>query len=468
MNTESKRIIRLLIALCGLFISLVIYISYFQIFIADKIVSNSYNKRQWINEENILRGEIADRRGTVLVKSTKADNGQIREYKYGPVYSHIIGYSSREYGKSGIEATYNKELLDLNDLDPIEDLKNILTDGESVGNNVVLTVDHNIQSYAYKLFGNRKGSAVLMNPKTGEIYSMISSPSFNPSTLKKDWEDIIANEDSPLLNRATMGLYAPGSIFKIITATAAIENDDTSGVYDCKGSITIDGYVLKDYKGEAHGKVDLSEALAKSCNVAFSQIGLEVGADKLRETAERYMFNANIPFDLKTAKSIFPGKVDSEPELGASAIGQGKVLVTPLNMVMVASAIGNQGEMVKPILVREIIDSNNRVLRKNKTEVLSRVTTPEIAEQIKSMMIDVVEKGTGKNAKIKNIQVAGKTGTAENETGKEHAWFIGFAPADDPIVAVAVVVESSGKTGGTEAAPIARDLMKKAIDILSK
>lgn len=468
MNIESKRIIKILISLCALFIGLVIYISYFQVFTADKIVTNSYNKRQWINEENILRGEITDRKGTVLVNSINTDNGQIRNYKYGNVYSHIIGYSSREYGKSGIEATYNKDLLDLSDSNPLGELKNILSDGQTLGNNVVLTVDHEIQNYAYKLLGNRKGSIVLMNPKTGEIYSMISSPSFNPSTLKENWDEIVANENSPLLNRATMGMYTPGSIFKLITATAAIENRETDEDFSCEGSINIDGYVLKDYGGIAHGEVDLAEALAKSCNVAFSQIGLEVGDDKLRNTAEKYMLNNSIPFELRTAKSIFPEKIRSKPELGASAIGQGKILVTPLNMAMVASAIGNQGDMVKPILVREIIDYNNSVLKKSKTEVLSKVTSPEIAEQLKSMMVEVVNNGTGKNARINKIQVAGKTGTAENESGKEHAWFIGFAPADDPIVAVAVIVESSGKTGGTEAAPIAGDLMKKAIQILSK
>ncbi|SCG83061.1 peptidoglycan glycosyltransferase [Proteiniborus sp. DW1] len=468
MNIESKRIIRILISLCGLFIALVLYISYFQIFTADKIVTNSYNKRQWMDEENILRGEITDRKGAVLVHSIDTDKGQIREYKYGPIYSHIIGYSSREYGKSGIESIYNKELLDLNDLNPIGELKNILTDGESLGNNVVLSVEHDIQKYAYELLGNRKGAIVLMSPKTGEIYAMVSSPSFNPSNLKENWEDIVSNEDSPLLNRATMGLYTPGSIFKLITATAAIENRETDGTYNCKGSIKLDGYVLRDYGGIAHGEVDLNDAFSKSCNTAFSQIGLEIGDDKLRKVAERYMFNNNIPFDLRTAKSVFPEKIISKPELGASAIGQGRLLVTPLNMAMAASAIGNQGEMVRPILVKEIIDSNNRVLKKYRTEVISKVTTPEIAEQLKSMMVDVVEKGTGKNARISNMQVAGKTGTAENESGKEHAWFIGFAPADDPKVAVAVVIESSGKTGGVEAAPIARDLMKRAIQILSK
>lgn len=468
MNTESKRIIKILITLCTLFICLVLYISYFQIFTADKIVTNSYNKRQWINEGNILRGEITDRRGRILVNSEITDGSQIRNYKYGNMYSHIIGYSSREYGKSGIEATYNKDLLDLNNANPIGELKDILTDEESVGNNIVLTIDHDIQKYAYELMGNRKGSIVLMNPKTGEIYAMISSPSFNPSTLNENWDDIVANEDSPLLNRATMGMYTPGSIFKVITATAALENNEANKTYNCEGSINIDGYVLNDYNGIAHGEVDLTEALVDSCNVAFSQIGLNVGADKLRRTSENYLLNENIPFDLRTGKSSFPDRIKSDPELGASAIGQGKLLVTPLNMAMVASATANQGDMMKPILVKEIVNDKGRVLDKNNTELLSKSTSTEVAEQLKSMMIEVVDKGTGKKAKISNIKVAGKTGTAENETGKVHAWFIGFAPADDPAVAVAVIVENSGKTGGTEAAPIAGSLMKKAIQILNR
>lgn len=468
MNTESKRIIRILIVLCSMFISLILYISYFQIFNAEKIVGNSYNKRQWIDEENIIRGDIADRKGVVLASSEKNDKIQTRSYKYGQLYSHIIGYSYKEYGKSGIESVYNKELLGLKDINPIEELKNILTDGDAIGNNIILTIDHDIQSYAYKLLNGRKGSIVLMNPKTGEIYSIMSSPSFDPSKLKEKWDDIVSNEDSPLLNRATMGVYAPGSIFKIIVAAAALENNMASETYKCEGSISIDGYMLKDHQEKAHGEISLEEALVQSCNVTFSQIGLELGEEKLKKTSERFMFNSNIPFELRTTKSIFPEKISTKPELGATAIGQGKLLVTPLNMVMVSSAIANNGDIVKPILVKEIVSNEGKIIKKNKTETLSKATSLEVSEKLKEMMIETVEKGTGKKARIKNIKVAGKTGTAQNETGKEHAWFVGFAPADDPLVSVVVIIENSGKTGGTEAAPIAGDLMKKAIQILNK
>lgn len=466
MNIESKRIIRVLIGLCILFISLIVYLSYFEIFSAAKVESNSYNKRQWLNEESVIRGKILDRNGNVLVYSEKKDDNQIRYYKYGSLYSHIIGYSYKEYGKSGLEATYNNELLDLSDLNPINDIKNIISDKETNGNNIMITIDHDVQKYASNLLNGRKGSIVMMNPKTGEIYTMISYPSFNPSTLKDDWEEIIEDTNSPLLNRATMGMYTPGSIFKVITATAALQHENIQTEYKCKGSVNIDGYILSDYKGEAHGDVDLEKALAESCNVAFSQIGLFLGQERLRDAAEDYYINKLIPFDLKTSRSLFSTKNMTKADLGATAIGQGKTLVTPLNMAMVASAIANDGEMIKPVLVKEVIAGNGKVIKQNKTEVLTKTSSTEISNKIKDMMVKVVDEGTGKNARIRNISVAGKTGTAENETGKEHAWFIGFAPADDPEVAIAVILENSGSTGGKVAAPIARDIMIKMLNKL--
>lgn len=467
MKVESKRIIRVLIVLCGLFVSLIIYISYFQIFIADKIITNSYNKRQWLDEENIIRGDIVDRKGVLLATTDLLKDNQVRKYIYGEIYSHIIGYSSIQYGKSGLESTFNKELLALNNSDIIGEIKNIITDDQEIGNNVVLTIDHEIQSYAYKLLGDRKGSIILMNPKTGEIYAMISNPTFNPSRLNEDWDYIISNEDSPLLNRATMGLYIPGSTFKIITATAILEKMSEEVTYECEGSVNIEGYVLKDFGEQAHGEINLEEALVHSCNVFFGQAGLDIGEDNLRKVSEKYMFNKLIPFDLKTSKSIFPEKIDNKTELGATSIGQGKILVTPLNMVLTASTIANEGDMVKPILVKEIVNPKGKVIERYDTEILSNVMSNSIAEKLKYMMFEVVERGTGTRAKINGIKVAGKTGTAQNDTGRDHAWFIGFAPIDDPVVSVAVILESSGETGGTGAAPIAGELIKKALQILN-
>jgi peptidoglycan glycosyltransferase len=460
MDTESKRIIRILIVLCTLFISLVLYLNYFQIFKASKIQKNSYNKRQWINEEYVLRGTIADRNGKALAYSDKIEDHQVRHYPFGNLYSHIIGYSYKEYGKSGLESSYNEELLDLHKGDPIHEIKEKITGPRKNGNNLILTIDHDLQSYAEQQLQGKKGSIVLMNPKNGEIYAMVSKPDFDPSTLREKWRELAEEETSPLLNRSTMGLYAPGSTFKVITATAALEDESVKKTFQCKGSVNIGGYQLNDYGGKAHGKINLEGALVHSCNVAFSQMGLELGQEKLKDIAEKYRMNQIIPFDLKTKNSIFPKKgTMSKPELGASAIGQGKLLMTPLNMALVASSIANDGVMMKPILVKEVISKEGEIVKVNNARILGHTSDVSIAQEVKNMMTKVVEKGTGRNARIRNVRVAGKTGTAENETGKEHAWFIGFAPADNPEVAIAIVLENMGSTGGKSAAPIARNIM---------
>lgn len=467
MNIESRRIVKVLALLSGLFISLMLYLSFFQLVKADEVREHSYNKRRWIGEEEILRGKITDRNGEVLAYSQKEGNTQIRHYSYGSLYAHIIGYSYREYGKAGLESTYNQELLNLKDSNPIEQLKDILKSGkEQYGNDLVLTIDNRLQKRAYELLGENKGSIVLMSPKTGEIYAMASNPTFNPSELRQNWKTIVESEESYLLNRATMGLYAPGSIFKVITATAALENPHIDTNYNCNGSIKIDGYVINNYGKKPHGKVNLESALVKSTNTAFAQIGVKVGEETLREVAENYILNNLIPFDLKTYNSSFSKQIKDDAELAATSIGQGKTLVTPLNMAMVASAIANHGEMVKPILVKRVESSEGRIERENYTEILSITSSSMITQEIKNMMVSAVNNGTGQNAKIRNIKVAGKTGTAENETDKSHAWFIGFAPADNPEVAIAVILEQSGSTGGSVAAPIARNLFIDAINIL--
>lgn len=462
MDNTDKRIIKVLTALTLMFMGLVVYLTYFQVFQASKIVSSNYNKRLWANEESVLRGAIYDRNGSVLAYSEKTENGQSRFYPFGSLYSHVIGYSYREYGKSGLEDSYNKELLNLYK-NPIEEIAQKITGPKEKGNDLSLTIDNSLQDKASKYLSGKKGSIILMNPKTGEVYAMVSKPDFNPATLKEDWGDIVENPDSPFINRSSMGLYTPGSVFKIITATAGLENG-LSGNYSCKGSIVIDGYELRDYGGSSHGSVDLKKAMEVSCNSFFANMGLELGADKLRDTAQNYLFNEKIPFDIKTKDSIFPEGGMSKPELGASAIGQGKILVTPLNMLLAASAIANDGNIVKPYLVQKVISPEGSVLREATPEILATATDALTAQTIKDMMVNVVESGTGKNAHIRNVKVAGKTGTAENETGREHAWFVGFAPADNPKVAVVVVLESAGSTGGKSAAPIARDMLINALN----
>jgi len=466
INKEIRRIIVVLVVICILFVSLVVYLTYFQVFKAESVKMNSYNKRLWINEEKILRGSIIDRNGKILAYSEKDGQTYKRVYNYGSLYSHIIGYSYREFGKSGLELKYNNELLNISKSTALNELKNIVAP-TTEGNTLKLTIDHHLQEYSRSLLQGKKGAIVAMNPITGEIYSMVSMPDFNPSALRENWANIVEDENSPLLNRATSGLYQPGSTFKVVTTIAIIEEGKAGEKYNCVGSKTIGGAPFSCYKKTSHGAVDLKEALVKSCNLYFSEMGAEIGLEKLEEVAERLYMNKEIPFDLSVSKSSFPTRINMDKaSIAAASMGQGEVLITPLNMAMIASAIANNGKMVKPILVKEVISPEGKIVKVNDTEILSTGTDVLTANEIKNMMVEVVQRGTGKNARIGGVKVAGKTGTAENHTGKDHAWFIGFAPADDPKVAVAVILEEEGSSGGTAAAPIARNIILEALNIV--
>lgn len=469
MSKENSRIITVLIVLAILFIGLIVYLTYFEVFKADTVENNTYNKRMWMEEEYILRGSIYDRNNVLLAYSNQAEDlSQTRHYEYGSLYSHIIGYSNKTMGKEGLEKTYNKELLNISESPSLNEIRKIMaqSDFQQKGNDLMLTIDHALQQYANDLLGKQKGSIVVMNPKNGEVYAMVSYPDFDPNTLEENWESINQNPDSPLINRSTEGLYAPGSIFKIITATSALEHQNINTDFYCEGQVNIDGYTLRDYNGTAHGQVNLHQALVKSCNVSFSQIALELGQNSLGETAEKFMLNQKIPFDIATNPSKFSKNNMSKADLGATGIGQGKTLVTPLNMAMMASTIANEGEMVQPILVKEVLSSDGETTKTQETKVLSRVMSRETASLIKDMMIDVVNEGTGRKASLSYVQIAGKTGTAEIKGQKDHAWFVGFAPADQPKIAVAVVLENNGSTGGSAAAPIARNIIAKTLEVI--
>ncbi|OLS02533.1 peptidoglycan D,D-transpeptidase FtsI family protein [Tissierella creatinophila] len=467
MPKENKRIITVLVALCSLLISLVIYISYFQVFKAESIKENSYNKRLWINEENVLRGSILDRNGKVISYSEKEDDKNIRYYPYGRLYSHIIGYSYRQYGKSGLEKEYNNELLDINETNALTEIKNLVLP-KSVGNDLKLTIDHSVQEKSQSLLKGKKGSIITMNPKTGEVYSMVSMPDFDSANLDSEWKGIIESSESPLLNRSIQGLYEPGSIFKVITSVAMLETYGIDKNYLCKGKTTVEGYTFKDYGNGVHGKLDLKGGFKNSCNPYFVEKSLMIGKEKLGEVADKFMINKNIAFDLDVKKSKFDyKKAMGKTKIAASSIGQGDVLVTPLNMAMMVSAIANGGEMVKPILVKDVINKNGQTIKTNSTEILSQVSNNDAVEEVKEMMREVVVSGTGKNASIKNVKVSGKTGTAENASGKSHSWFIGFAPYDDPKLAIVVLLEEEGTTGGKGAAPIARDMLIHGLNNIS-
>jgi len=465
MNSERKRIITILIALCLGFVFLIGYLSYFQMFRAQAVRDNSYNKRLWINEDNILRGSIADRDGEVLVYSESIGGEAQRIYRYDNLYSHVIGYSLRDYGKSGLERKYNSYLVNANENTAINELINLINP-TGVGNNLSLTIDHDIQTRTRELMSGKKGSAIAIDPNTGEILSMVSVPDFSVGALSENWTSVSENPDSPLLNRGTQGQYTPGSIFKILTALGVIRNGLPEAIYQCSGSTVIDGYTIRDFDESGHGPLNLEQAFAVSCNTYFADQAVAMGHDQLREIAESLMFNDRIDFDLETSTSIFPEDSIGLTDLAASGIGQGRVLTTPLNMLMIVSAVANDGYMPMPYLVESIYTPSGMTIESHKTESRKVMDKGE-AEALQRMMREVVASGTGTNAGINGVQVAGKTGTAENSSGNNHAWFVGFAPLEDPQVAVVVLLEEEGSSGGRAAAPIAREMISVAINRLS-
>ncbi|MDO5707079.1 MAG: penicillin-binding transpeptidase domain-containing protein [Andreesenia angusta] len=468
---ENNRITFLLGLICSLFVFTILYLSYFQIVKSDEVAKHSSNKRIYAEQEKTLRGSIFDRNGELLVHSEFDENGvQKRVYDKTYNYSHIVGYNYKSYGNSGLEESYNTELLNIKTQNsPLVDLQNIISDDEEkYGNDLIITIDDSLQNKAYKELGDNRGSIIVMDTETGEIYAMASNPSFNVSNLNEEWSSIVEREDSPLINRATTGLYPPGSIFKIVTATGILEDLDPEEQYTSTGSITTDGYTLRDFDEIAYGPVGLKDAFRQSVNTYFASRALDLGSERLQELARKYKLGENIPFDIPIEKSRFQFGNMSKADLMATSIGQGKTLATPINMVMMASAIANDGEMIKPILVKEIRDHKGRSIKTNETEIISTVTSPEIAEEIKDMMVTVVNSpgGTGRDAALENITMAGKTGTAEVEDKASHAWFTGFAPAEEPKIAVVVMLENVGHTGGKVAAPIAKHMVEEALDSL--
>ena len=458
----NSRIIKVLILLSVMFLSLICYLTYIEIFQKDELVANPYNQRQWDSELGTQRGNILDNKGVVLAETVD----QVRVYPYKGMYAHIIGYNSRTYGRINLESTYNDELLGKNTLTNI-----IGTSGSEYGYDLMLTIDHSIQSYAYHALGNNNGSVVAINPKTGEIIAMVSKPDFDPNDEKliEKWNILVDDSNSPFLPRATSGLYAPGSTFKLLTALLAVENGIDDEVYDDKGSVEIGGNVFENQKTKAYGEIDLQRGFAVSSNVVFCTLGAKLGGGKLFDVAERFGFNKKFDFDIPYQSSSFPEGVKEDDREAALAIGQGDILATPLQMALVTCGVANGGVIMKPYLVSSVHNIEGEIIKTNKPSKLYTVSDSVYTDAIVDMMVQTVKSGTGTNAAIWGIDVAGKTGTAENEKtvmsgNNEHTWFVGFAPAYDPEIAVVVMMEYSGGTGGGNCAPIARNIMQKYLN----
>lgn len=464
-STLNKRLIFVMVFFVFLFMFLTLYLVYFQLFKSKTIADDSHNRRLWLNEDLVKRGTIYDRNGNILAYSQKDESGkQVRIYNYPESSAPVTGYSSTTYGKTGIEKSFNKELLAISDENFSQFRKMVVKN--DTGNNLHLSLDQIIQNIVYNYLKSYKASCVVMNPSTGEVLAMVSSPSFNPNTLDNDWNNLIQTTDGRLVNRASQGLYRPGSAFKIITSASILDNDIDQS-YNDEGSEVIQGYEIKNYGDQVFGNLELRSAFINSANTYFAKKAVDLGKDRLSKTTEKFAFNLDYEFDLDKNNSVIPYKDLNEADLAMTGFGYGKTQVTPLHMAIVSSAIANNGIMIKPRLVNKITNKEESIVYEAKNETLSKATSEKTANTIRDLMVEVVNSGTGRNAYLDSVQIAGKTGTADKADGNIDAWFVGFAPAYEPKIAFALVVEDSQGTGGEVAAPLVRNIVRDIFNSIS-
>lgn len=469
MNDFVNNIKKVLLVFLIFFIALISYITYVYMFNSQKSVQSTFNRRLWAERNKVLRGTIYDRDMVALTKSTKtSETSQKLQYLKGAVFAHAIGYMDPIYNLSGLEKKYDQELMGSPDTGISKFAFFSKDDEQKVGNGLKTTLDSKLQNKAYELLGSHRGAVVALNPKTGEVLAMVSKPSYDPNNLAEEWKSINANKDMPLLNRAVSGLYPPGSSFKTITAISALGNlNNVYGrTFDDTGKLVVNGTeFLENYNGEVLGNLDFKSAYVHSSNVAFGTLGLNLGNDALKETAEKFYFNKNIPsIGLTIENSKFPTYKNYEKgNIAQSGIGQSGVLATPMQMALVASTVANNGIMMQPMMVKEILSSKGKSIKKIEPKQLGQIMPGETARSMKELMKGVVAEGTGTNAALPNIVVSGKTGTADHDDPSKqkapHSWFIGFAPYDNPQIAIAVIVEDGGQGGGI-AAGITRQLIE--------
>ena len=483
--------IRKVAAGCMLLVFLLLAnITYVQAIRADELNSRSDNRR-------VLLDEYAKERGPILVGdepvalSVETDDefAYLRQYPVALVYAPATGYYSSVFGRSAVERSENDILSGNDDRLFARRLVDLVTNREQRGGTVKLTLNPAAQQAAYDALGDNKGAVVALDPRTGAILAMVSKPSYDPNPLASHsveeqqaaWQVLQEDPEKPTLNRAIAQTLPPGSVFKIVTAAAALE----SGRYEPDSLIpgpaeydlpqsTVD---LPNQSGEPCGSgpdqlTTLTNALRVSCNTAFAYLGNDLGDDALREQAERFGYNSEplTDEDLNAATSIFPAELDA-PQTALAAIGQFDVRATPLQIAMVSAGIANDGTVMNPYLIEELRDPDRvKVLERTEPEELSRAVSTETAQELTAMMVEVVENGTGQNGQLDGIQVAGKTGTAQTTAERPpYAWFTSFAPADDAQIAVAVVIEEAPDTarddiaGGRLAAPVAKAVMEAVL-----
>jgi penicillin-binding protein A len=497
----ERRIRRLGIALVLLFTLVFGQLAYVQVFAADDIKNHPANfSRQLIAEYNVQRGKILTTDGLVLAESVPAPEGSRyryeRRYPQGDLYGYITGFYSRIYGRSALEQSMNTYLSGEAPELAISTFTDLFLGRPKRGANVFVTIDPNLQEVARTALGSNEGAVVAMDPGSGDILALYSTPGFDPSLLssgsdpemRRAWRRLNDDPSNPLLALSHQELFLPGSSFKIVTASAALENGfgpDSVWPNPHRLELPLTNEELQNF-GDDHcnggsSQISLIEAFEESCNVTFAEVGLELGPERMAAQARAYGLCGTLPpgrttcdeqlvrFELPFQNGRFPepGYFErNDPLLAFSAIGLDNDLVNPLQMAMMASAVANGGLLQRPRLVTEVRDAQGRVAREFAPSDVGRAISPPAAAALTRMMIAVVNEGSGFRAQIPGIQVAGKTGTATNGEGRPpNAWFTAFAPAQNARIAVSVIVLDGGDlgseaTGGQVAAPIVRAVIE--------
>jgi peptidoglycan glycosyltransferase len=471
----NRQIVQMFGLVVALFAVLVFFTSRWTVFEAESLEDNTANRRPLIEEIKQPRGLILARDGrTVLARSIPRGRGEdrvfTRTYPDGPLFGHVVGYAFVREGKDGLEASRNDELT--GEEDEFESIISELQSEKQEGADVVTTIDPAAQALATELLAGQNGSVVALEPDTGRVRVMVSVPQFDPNQVP-------GGDQVDFLNRATQSRYPPGSTFKVVTAAAALDTGkyNPDSIIDGSSPKEISGVPLANAGGQSFGPIPLTDALTNSVNTVFAEVGEEIGRDTLVDYMERFGFNQDPQLDYPDSKMNASGVRDAGGDLlsgdagfdvGRVAIGQGgaegAILVTPLQMAQVAGAVGNDGVLMKPRLTERVVGKDGRVKERIEPDEQNRVMKEETAAELAAMMARVVEEGTGTAAALSGIDVAGKTGTAEvdNATSNQ-AWFIGFAPVENPRMAIAVTIERTQGQGGTVAAPIAADVLEQLL-----
>ena len=473
MNGPTRRLATGVMIAFGL---LALMTTWVQVLAADTYRLDSRNARYNLAQSGKERGVIISIDGMVLARSDPdpaTTGAYVRKYPGGPVYAHVVGYSSLLFGEYGLERTYSGDLRSRRDL-TISDLISVILGRDLRPHNLQLTVDAALQELALTALDSQAGSVVAINPQTGEILAMANFPSFDPNLLlgadaATNWQTLLDDPIRPLADRATRELYPPGSTFKTIVTGAALETGvaNPSTIFPDPAEFPLPGSdaTISNFDGGVcndGSSVTLATAFVRSCNTTFANLAIQVGANEIGTVANAFGFNREIPFHWTTATAAFPTAQlsDDRAALGQSGIGERDIRATPLQMALVAAGIANGGELMAPYLVDRVFNADGGDEEVGEASSLGITMSAATAEVLTQLMERVVTSGTGRQAAVPGVRVAGKTGTASGPGGQPHGWFIGFAPVENPTIAVAVLVEAGGNlgenaTGGAVAAPIA-------------